>query len=86
MLATARFIRNSDLLSIFYDFTIQEQLDQQTIKIVRVPEISWRSDFGVISRRGGMIPPAAAKLLDVVREACAEYQRELKHMRPKLKR
>lgn len=68
-------LRNRDLLGIFIDLVIEDELKAKKVKFLNVPELTWKIDLSAIYRRGIPLPPAAQMLLAEIRKTCAEQQR-----------
>lgn len=67
--------RDSDLLAIFAERVIEEELRSKTLTFLRVPELTWKFDYSAIYRVGVPLPPAAQALLGEIRRACADHRR-----------
>jgi DNA-binding transcriptional LysR family regulator len=73
ILSTTRFLHeNPRLVSFILDTLIQPELKSGKLVRLAVPELSWTVDTSVIFRRGMPLPPAAARLIEFVREVCDE--------------
>jgi len=69
-----RYLREGDLLVPVQNLLIADEIDREVIKPLRIPEMDWHVDVGVIYRREVPLPPAARKLLDAIKRHCAGYK------------
>jgi DNA-binding transcriptional LysR family regulator len=69
------YLEGSDLIAPLQDTIIGDELKRNILRTINVPEIDWKVDVGVVYRRGVPLPPAAGKLLDGIRGACAAFRR-----------
>lgn len=65
-------LREGNFVAIFIDMLIEDELKRKDLRVVRVPELTWKVHHSAIYRRGIPLPAAAEKLLEVVRAVCAE--------------
>jgi DNA-binding transcriptional LysR family regulator len=65
------YLLEGNLLAPLQESLIDDDLRRKVIIPLRVPELDWPVDVGVIYRRDVPLPPAAARLLDEIRRACA---------------
>lgn len=73
ILATAAFVaEHPRLVAPTIETMIGPELKSGRLVRLAVREFGWSVDTSVIFRRGVPLPPAAARLLDFVREVCAE--------------
>jgi DNA-binding transcriptional LysR family regulator len=68
-------MQGSDLVGIFAERVIEEELRSKTLKFLAVPELTWRFDYNAIYRLGSPLPPAAQALLAEIRRSCAGNRR-----------
>lgn len=69
-----RYLLESNLLTPVPNMLISDEIDRAIITPLRVPRLNWKFDVGVIYRRDVPLPPAAAKLLDEIKRACARHK------------
>ena len=76
IIGSARFlIERRDLVCAYYDSFIDAVLVDEKLAWLRAPDISWNASSSVIYRRDTPLSPAAAKLVEFVKAACAEHAR-----------
>ena len=68
------YLLEGNLLGPFQEALIATEIAHKIIAPLRIPELDWAVDVGVIYRRGIPLPPAAARLLDEIKRSCAEYK------------
>jgi DNA-binding transcriptional LysR family regulator len=66
------YLLEGNLLSPLQELVISDEIKRNIVKPLRIPQLNWIVDVGVIFRRGVPLPSAAAKLLDEIRRCCAE--------------
>ncbi len=69
-----RYLREGNLLVPVQDLLVADEIDRDIIKSLRIPELDWQVDVGVIYRREVPLPPAAGKLLDEIKRHCARHR------------
>ena len=67
------YVLEGTLLGPFEESLIREEIDHDIVRPLRIPELNWTVDAGVIYRRDVPLPPAAAKLLDEIKRSCAAF-------------
>jgi len=76
IIGSERFLlERRDLVAAYYDAFIDAVIANERLARLHVPDISWNASSSVIYRRDTPLSPAAAKLVESVRAACAEYAR-----------
>jgi len=61
------------IISPFHEMLVREEIERDIVRPLRIPELNWTLDIGVVYRRGVPLPPAAARLLDAIKRSCAEH-------------
>jgi LysR family transcriptional regulator, regulator for genes of the gallate degradation pathway len=67
-------LQKGEFLSLLSDVAVRREIDAGLLGIVRVPELTWTRDVGVVLRRGAPLAPAASKFLEAIRAVCAEFR------------
>lgn len=76
IIGSARFlIERRDLVCAYYDSFIDAVLVDEKLAWLHAPDISWNASSSVIYRRDTPLSPAASRLVEFVRAACAEHAR-----------
>jgi LysR family transcriptional regulator of abg operon len=76
IIGSARFlIERRDLVCAYYDSFIDAVLVDEKLAWLHAPDISWNASSSVIYRRDTPLSPAASRLVEFVRAACAEQAR-----------
>jgi DNA-binding transcriptional LysR family regulator len=71
---TKDYLLESNLLSPLQELLLDDEIDRDRLRSLRIPELNWAVDIGVVYRCGVPLPPAAAKLLDAIKRSCAEHK------------
>ena len=66
------YLLEGNLLAPLQELVIGDEIKRNIVKPLRIPELNWTVNVGVIYRRDIPLPSAAAKLLDEIRRSCAE--------------
>jgi LysR family transcriptional regulator of abg operon len=76
VMSVPRFLlANRQLVTFLLDTMIWPELKNRSLVRLPVPAFGWTVDSSVIFRRGVALPPAAERLVEEVRLACAEALR-----------
>jgi DNA-binding transcriptional LysR family regulator len=70
--ATAELVAASDAIGIFTRGMIQRELDEGSLAVIPFVGPKPSADWGIISRRGRTLSPAAEAFVEIVREVDAE--------------
>jgi len=65
------YLLQGNIFTPLVGYQVGNEIERNLVRPVRIPELDWKFDIGVIYRTGVPLPPAAAKLLEGIREACA---------------
>ena len=65
-------LRDGNFVTVFIDMLIEDEIKRRDLRVIRVPELSWKMNHCAIYRRGIPLPAAAQKLLEEIRAVCQE--------------